>query len=116
LEEYKTYDDPRQYGAQFSLTTDAGTAHISIIGPDGDAVALTTTINLAYVAFLALLSFFVLRYRVPTCVHFLRMEKCKCKIARCGKLCTSMLLYFPDFPASTLYYGKCKLLDSQNQN
>ncbi|CAL8115602.1 unnamed protein product [Orchesella dallaii] len=48
LEEYKTYDDPRQYGAQFSLTADAGTAHISIIGPDGDAVALTTTINLAF--------------------------------------------------------------------
>ncbi|ODN04055.1 Gamma-glutamyltranspeptidase 1 [Orchesella cincta] len=48
LEEYKTYDDPRQYGAQFSLTEDAGTAHISIIGPDGDAVALTTTINLAF--------------------------------------------------------------------
>lgn len=46
LEEYKTFEDPRQYGAEFALTSDAGTAHISIIGPDGDAVSLTSTINL----------------------------------------------------------------------
>jgi gamma-glutamyltranspeptidase/glutathione hydrolase/leukotriene-C4 hydrolase len=45
IEKYKTFDDPAYYGGIFAQATDSGTAHISIIGPNGDAVSLTTTIN-----------------------------------------------------------------------
>ena len=34
------------YGPDFVLPNDSGTAHLSIVGPSGDAVALTSTINL----------------------------------------------------------------------
>lgn len=33
------------YGAEISPPTDHGTTHLSIYGPNGDAVALTSTIN-----------------------------------------------------------------------
>ena len=34
------------YGPDFVLPNDHGTAHLSIVGPNGNAVALTHTINL----------------------------------------------------------------------
>lgn len=47
--DYQTFLDPLHYGAVYSKTPDSGTAHISIIGLNGDAVSLTTTISSAYV-------------------------------------------------------------------
>lgn len=38
--------DPRDYGAVYAGSEDYGTAHISVIGPQGDAVSATSTINL----------------------------------------------------------------------
>lgn len=39
---YTTYD---YYGADFSPSEDHGTAHVSVLAPNGDAVAVTSTIN-----------------------------------------------------------------------
>ena len=41
----KTMNDPSKYGAEYSATEDHGTAHIAVIGPKGDAVSITSTIN-----------------------------------------------------------------------
>lgn len=40
-----TFNDPFHYGANFSLPEDHGTTHLSILAPNGDAVAVTSTIN-----------------------------------------------------------------------
>jgi gamma-glutamyltranspeptidase / glutathione hydrolase / leukotriene-C4 hydrolase len=40
-----TNNDPGYYGANSSVQLDYGTGHISIIAPNGDAVAITSTIN-----------------------------------------------------------------------
>jgi gamma-glutamyltranspeptidase/glutathione hydrolase/leukotriene-C4 hydrolase len=48
IADYKTYDDPSHYGVVFSQKEDSGTAQISVIGPNGDAVSLTTTINTGF--------------------------------------------------------------------
>ncbi|KAJ6638687.1 Scoloptoxin SSD14 [Pseudolycoriella hygida] len=45
IEDDRTYQTYEHYGANFSIPDDHGTAHISIIAPNGDAVALTSTIN-----------------------------------------------------------------------
>lgn len=34
------------YNPQFYNTMDSGTAHLSVVGPNGDAVSITSTINL----------------------------------------------------------------------
>ncbi|XP_058793740.1 scoloptoxin SSD14-like [Phymastichus coffea] len=41
----KTSEDPKYYGAATFTKNDAGTAHISILAPDGSAVSVTSTIN-----------------------------------------------------------------------
>lgn len=41
----RTFDDFRHYGANFSMVEDHGTAHISVLAPNGDAVSVTTTVN-----------------------------------------------------------------------
>ncbi|KAF5277175.1 hypothetical protein FQR65_LT03881 [Abscondita terminalis] len=41
----KTFQDPKHYGANYSLTNDTGTAHISVLAGNGDAVSVTGTIN-----------------------------------------------------------------------
>lgn len=48
IEDNRTYQDYKHYGANFSLPDDHGTAHISIMAPNGDAISLTTTINTMY--------------------------------------------------------------------
>lgn len=41
-----TSNDPTYYGAITETTTDSGTAHVSVLAPDGSAVSVTSTINL----------------------------------------------------------------------
>lgn len=48
INDLRTYDDVRYYGANFSVENDHGTSHINIIGPNGDAIAATATINNLY--------------------------------------------------------------------
>ena len=38
--------DVEYYEPSFDLELNAGTAHLSVFGPDGSAVAMTSTINL----------------------------------------------------------------------
>ena len=45
ISDVMTMDDPSKYGAEYSATEDHGTAHIAVIGPKGDAVSITSTIN-----------------------------------------------------------------------
>ena len=40
--------DPAWYGASASVANSAGTTHISAMGPEGDAVAVTSTVNLFF--------------------------------------------------------------------
>lgn len=42
-----TVTDPAYYGGDYLMTPeDHGTAHVSVLGPDGDAVSVTSTVNL----------------------------------------------------------------------
>ncbi len=40
-----TFNDVEYYGANFSVSEDHGTSHISILGANGDAISITSTIN-----------------------------------------------------------------------
>ncbi|GLV46802.1 uncharacterized protein CBL_20949 [Carabus blaptoides fortunei] len=48
IKENYTYNDPKHYGAVFYNKGNHGTAHISVISPDGDAVSVTSTVNLYF--------------------------------------------------------------------
>lgn len=48
ISENTTHHDLEFYGARFLNVEDGGTSHTSIISPSGDAVAVTSTINLHY--------------------------------------------------------------------
>ena len=48
IDDYSTNTDPKWYGADFYNVEDAGTSHMSILAPNGDAVSVTSTINLLY--------------------------------------------------------------------
>lgn len=41
----KTWNNPAHYGAGDELLEDHGTAQISVMAPNGDAVAVTSSIN-----------------------------------------------------------------------
>lgn len=45
IESDRTNQYYEYYGASFSMPDDHGTAHISVIAPNGDAIALTSSIN-----------------------------------------------------------------------
>lgn len=45
INDEKTSEDFEYYGAKYENTADHGTAHISILMPNGDAIAATATIN-----------------------------------------------------------------------
>lgn len=49
LFEHHTSLDPKFYGAHFSLPEDHGTENIAVIDENGNAVAVTSTINAVYV-------------------------------------------------------------------
>jgi gamma-glutamyltranspeptidase/glutathione hydrolase/leukotriene-C4 hydrolase len=42
----QTFNDPDYYGAELFVPDDHGTAQVSVIAPNGDAVSVTSTINL----------------------------------------------------------------------
>ncbi|XP_067008802.2 scoloptoxin SSD14 [Anabrus simplex] len=42
----KTFQDPSHYGSVLYQPNDHGTAHISVLAPNGDAVSVTSTVNL----------------------------------------------------------------------
>ncbi|KAK9679351.1 hypothetical protein QE152_g40097 [Popillia japonica] len=46
INETKTSNDPKTYGGVFVTKNDHGTAHVSILAENGDAVSATSTINL----------------------------------------------------------------------
>lgn len=46
IDDTRTFNDYEHYGANFSYANSHGTAHMSVLAPNGDAVAATSTINL----------------------------------------------------------------------
>lgn len=50
ISDERTSEDIKFYGAKYVNQPDQGTAHISILMPNGDAVAATATINYKFVA------------------------------------------------------------------
>lgn len=54
IRDNETFNDVHHYGAQFANTEDHGTAHINILTANGDAVAVTSTINTMYINFVNL--------------------------------------------------------------
>lgn len=41
----QTFNDVHHYGANFTVVEDHGTAHLSVLAPNGDAVSVTSTVN-----------------------------------------------------------------------
>lgn len=46
IDDTQTFNDYNYYGADYGNTEDHGTAHISVLAENGDAVSATGTINL----------------------------------------------------------------------
>ncbi|XP_045115209.1 scoloptoxin SSD14-like isoform X2 [Portunus trituberculatus] len=44
----RTFQDPEHYGAVTAIKEDHGTAHFSLLAPNGDAVSVTSTVNLYF--------------------------------------------------------------------
>lgn len=45
IEDDKSHYNPKYYGVNVSIPEDHGTAHVSVLAPDGCAVSVTSTIN-----------------------------------------------------------------------
>ena len=45
INDNKTSTDVKYYGANYAPVDDRGTAHLSILAPNGDAIAVTNTVN-----------------------------------------------------------------------
>jgi len=48
INDSQTSNDPKYYGGDFQINEDHGTSHTSVLAPNGDAVAVTSTINLTF--------------------------------------------------------------------
>jgi len=48
IDDMSTNPDPAWYGAEYLAVEDSGTSHISILSPSGEAVSVTSTVNLLY--------------------------------------------------------------------
>jgi len=48
ISDYRTWQDAMHYGAEVIVPDDHGTAQISVLAPNGDAVSVTSTINLYF--------------------------------------------------------------------
>ncbi|XP_068085022.1 scoloptoxin SSD14 isoform X2 [Anabrus simplex] len=48
IQDNKTMNSPDAYGAVYINQEDHGTAHVSVIAPNGDAVSVTSTVNLFF--------------------------------------------------------------------
>ncbi|XP_035218824.1 scoloptoxin SSD14-like isoform X2 [Stegodyphus dumicola] len=48
IDDTKTYNNVDHYGINVTVQEDHGTAHVSIVAPNGDAVSVTSTINLYF--------------------------------------------------------------------
>lgn len=48
IKDNDTFDEPEHYGAHSVNKNDHGTAHISVLAPNGDAVSVTSTVNLYF--------------------------------------------------------------------
>jgi len=48
IDDSQTYQDPRHYGADVSLTEDHGTCQHSFLAPDGSAISVTASVNLIW--------------------------------------------------------------------
>lgn len=46
ISDNRTSNDAKDYGAVFYNTNDHGTAHISVLAENGDAVSVTSTVNI----------------------------------------------------------------------
>ena len=45
INDTQTSNDPKYYGGNFQAPAIHGTSHTSVLAPNGDAVAVTSTIN-----------------------------------------------------------------------
>lgn len=45
IDDNQTTNDPKHYGGRFDVNNDKGTAHISVLAPNGDAISVTTSVN-----------------------------------------------------------------------
>ncbi len=46
INDSQTVNDPSYYGGEFWNPDDQGTSHTCVIAPNGDAVSVTSTVNL----------------------------------------------------------------------
>lgn len=45
IDDRQTFNDTEHYGLKLDRAEDHGTAHLSVLSPDGDAIAITSTVN-----------------------------------------------------------------------
>lgn len=45
IDDTATSTDPKHYGGEYQVIADKGTSHLSILGPNGDALSVTSSIN-----------------------------------------------------------------------
>lgn len=48
IDDNATSNDPSFYGGDFEMGSDAGTSHTCVLAPNGDAVSVTSTVNLPF--------------------------------------------------------------------